>query len=75
MDDNEKLQVLTQEVQRIVTESGDPTAFDAGEWLQRWITEPAPALGWRRPFDVMSDPAGFETVLTLLRRMQSGSYS
>lgn len=66
---------LTALVQRMVDESGEPTGFDARSWLDRWLTGRVPALGDRRPLDVLSEPDGLEVVSRLLLRAQSGAFS
>lgn len=58
----------------IVRESGHPEGFDAKRWLDRWLTDPLPATGGRRPVDVLDDPGGLELLRTVLLRMQSGAY-
>jgi uncharacterized protein (DUF2384 family) len=72
LDADQRLRFLTREVQRIVNESGEPAGFHAGNWLQKWIREPVPALGGRCPIDLLFTPEGFDPVLTVLRRKQSG---
>jgi uncharacterized protein (DUF2384 family) len=62
-------------VQRIVEESGRPVGFDAQAWLARWLEEPVPALGDRRPLDVLDEADGFEKVQQILLRIQTGAYS
>lgn len=69
------LATLELDVTRIVQESGRPDGFDARQWLNGWIAEPVPALGFRRPLDVLAEPGGLELVRTILARMQSGAYS
>lgn len=43
----ESKEMLTQIVQRIVDESGCSTGFDANAWVEEWINQPNPALGFR----------------------------
>jgi uncharacterized protein (DUF2384 family) len=71
----EQVKALQDTVERIVGESGDPTGFSAHQWLNNWISQPVPALGFRLPADVLREPGGFEQVQTCLLRMQSGAYS
>lgn len=66
---------LTALVQRMVDESGEPAGFDARAWLDQWLLEVAPALGHRRPLDVLSEPGGLDLVHNFLQRAQSGAYS
>jgi putative toxin-antitoxin system antitoxin component (TIGR02293 family) len=51
---------LVGQVQQIVQESGDPAGFDAGRWVTAFLDAPSPALGGRRPRDLMrtSEPPG-----------------
>ena len=48
--------------------------FDAAKWLGRWIESPQPALGGRKPADLVSTPTGLEIVSRLLGAMESGAY-
>lgn len=66
---------LVHVVQQLVAGSNDAQNFDARSWLQRWISEPLPALGNATPQEVLNRPGGFDRVCTLLRRMQSGANS
>ena len=66
---------LNMVVQRIVIESVDPKGFDARSWLDNWLAETVPALGDRRPLDVLKEPGGLDVVRDLLLRVQSGAYS
>lgn len=66
---------LVQVVQEIVRDSSDAQDFDAQSWLEKWLQEPVPALGNVTPRKFLDLPEGFDRVRTLLRRMQSGSYS
>ena len=66
---------LTALEQRIVNESGEPTGLDARSWLEHWLTGVVPALGDRRPLDVLNEPDGLGVVSRLLLRVQSGAFS
>jgi putative toxin-antitoxin system antitoxin component (TIGR02293 family) len=48
--------------------------FDAAKWLGRWIDLPQPALGGRKPSELLDTPTGLEMVLRLLGAIESGSY-
>jgi len=69
------INTLTLIVQRMVNEAGDPSGFDARSWLDHWLMEEIPALGNRRPLDVLFESNGLEVVSSLLLRAQSGAYS
>lgn len=69
------LQRLIGQVEVIVAESGDPTGFDAGEWLARWIQKPLPALGGRKPDEFLDTVVGQQLVSKLLAQIQSGAYA
>eukprot|EP01034_Spumella_vulgaris_P007345 gene7345-9357_t len=58
-------------VQRMVDECGDPTGFDAKDWLHHWLVGAVPALGDRRPLDVLKEPGGLEVVRSLLMRIRT----
>lgn len=48
--------------------------FDALKWLGQWIERPQPALGGRKPADLLDTPTGVEMVGRLLGAIQSGAY-
>lgn len=48
--------------------------FDAVKWLGQWLERPQPALGGRRPADLMDTPTGMEMVAGLLGSIRSGAY-
>lgn len=66
---------LVGQVQVMVEQSGDPTGFDAAKWVARWMEEPSPALGGKRPATYMDTVEGQELVSNLVARMQSGAYA
>ena len=66
---------LVGQVQQIVEESGNPEGFDASLWVAQFIDAPHPALGGRRPADLMRTDEGFRMVSTLIAQMQSGAYA
>lgn len=49
-------------------------AFDATKWLGQWIERPQPALGGRRPAELLDTPTGAELVARLLGSIESGAY-
>lgn len=69
------LMKLIGQVQTMVDESGDAEGFDAARWVGEWIQKPNPALGKRRPADLMDTVQGFEIVSDLLLKMQTGAYA
>ena len=66
---------LTALVQRMVDKSGESMGFDAQAWLGQWLLEVPPALGHRRPLDVLYESGGLDVVRGVLLRAQSGAYS
>lgn len=66
---------LIGQVQAMVEESGTPDGFDATRWISRWLEEPVPALGGRRPLDLLDTMEGQTLVADTLARMQSGAYA
>jgi len=48
--------------------------FDTAKWLGSWIEKPQPALGGRRPAEMLDTPTGIETVVKLLGALESGAY-
>ena len=48
--------------------------FDSAKWLGKWIEQPQPALGGRKPADLINTPTGVEVVARLLGSIESGAY-
>jgi len=48
--------------------------FDAAKWLGVWLERSQPALGGRKPADLIDTPTGLEMVARLLGSIESGSY-
>lgn len=69
---------IVSEIERVLTESGEReqlATFDATKWVRAWIGEPVPALGGLTPLHFMGSTTGLETVLQLVRQMQSGAFA
>jgi len=62
--------------QEIVANSTAAAAqgFDATRWLGQWIERPQPALGGRKPADLLDTPTGLEVVARLLGSIESGAF-
>jgi putative toxin-antitoxin system antitoxin component (TIGR02293 family) len=67
---------LLAKAQEIVGNSTSPAAkdFDAAKWLGQWIERPQPALGGRKPAELIGTPTGVEMVSRLLGAIESGAY-
>ena len=68
-------QVLTDLVQQIVMESGNPEGFKAEAWLREWLATPLPAFGNRRPSDVLQEPEGLTLIQATHLQIQKGSFA
>lgn len=66
---------LIGQVQAMVDESGDPAGFDAKAWTARWLNDPLPAFGGKRPVDYMDTMEGQTLVANMLARIQSGAFA
>ncbi len=66
---------LIGQVQAMVEDSGDAVRFDAAAWMARWLQEPLPAFGGRRPIEFLDTIEGQALVGSALARMQSGAYA
>ena len=66
---------LVGQVQSLVAESGQAEDFDAGAWVSNWLEQPVPALGGRRPAELMDTSEGQAIVSRLVAQMQSGAYA
>lgn len=62
--------------QEIIASSTHPDAarIDVPRWLGQWIEQPQPALGGRRPAELLDTPTGADVVARLLGSMASGTY-
>ncbi len=62
--------------QEMVEQSTAPEAkdFDAAKWLGQWIEQAQPALGGRKPAELIETPTGVDLVAKLLGATQSGAY-
>lgn len=60
----------------IVADSMVPEAssFDTARWLGQWIERPQPALGGRKPSELLDTPTGVSMVTKLLGAIRSGAY-
>src|SRR5687767_4467887 len=66
---------LVGQVETIVRESGEAAGFDAAKWTAAWLDRPHPALGGKRPAELMDTADGRGIVSDLIARMQSGAYT
>jgi putative toxin-antitoxin system antitoxin component (TIGR02293 family) len=66
---------LIGQVQNVVNESGATRGFDAAKWTASWLAQPLPALGAKRPADLMDTAEGRQLVSKLLSQQQSGAYA
>jgi putative toxin-antitoxin system antitoxin component (TIGR02293 family) len=61
--------------QSIVDNStADLSDFDVGKWLGQWIERPQPALGGKKPAELLDTPTGVEVVSRVLGAIESGAY-
>ena len=77
-DDSERVLGITRligQVEAMVHESGDPRGFKAAEWVAVWLDRPHPALGGRRPAELMDTTDGRAIVFDLVARAQSSAYA
>ena len=48
--------------------------FDSAKWLGQWLERPQPALGGRKPAELIDTPTGLDVVAKLLGAIESGAY-
>jgi putative toxin-antitoxin system antitoxin component (TIGR02293 family) len=61
--------------QSIVDSStADVGDFDVAKWLGQWIERPQPALGGKKPAELLDTPTGIEIVSRVLGAVESGAY-
>lgn len=68
-----KLLGIAQEIVANST-AAEAKTFDAARWLGQWIERPQPALGGRKPADLLDTPTGVELVARLMGSLESGAY-
>ncbi|MEJ7668257.1 MAG: antitoxin Xre/MbcA/ParS toxin-binding domain-containing protein [Casimicrobiaceae bacterium] len=68
-----KLLGIAEEIVANSTAS-EAQGFDATKWLGQWIERPQPALGGRKPADLLDTPTGVDVVARLLGSIESGAY-
>jgi putative toxin-antitoxin system antitoxin component (TIGR02293 family) len=66
---------LVGQLEAMIQASGNPEGFDATGWMSRWLQAPLPALGGRRPMDLMDTMEGQALVSATLAQMQGGAYA
>lgn len=66
---------LVGQIEAIVAESGEPEGFDSSEWMSRWLQDPLPSLGGKKPIDFLDTMEGQSIISSMLARMQSGAYA
>lgn len=54
--------------------SAQAREFNAAQWLGRWIELPQPALGGRKPADLLDTPTGVNVVARILGAIESGAF-
>lgn len=77
-DESERVLAMTKlvgQADSIVRDSGTAEGFSAAEWVAAWLQRPHPALGGRRPGELMDTADGRDLVSDLLARQQSGAYT
>jgi putative toxin-antitoxin system antitoxin component (TIGR02293 family) len=77
-DESERVLAMTRlvgQADSIVRDSGTAEGFSAAEWVAAWLQRPHPALGGRRPGELMDTADGRDLVTDLLARQQSGAYT
>ena len=67
---------LLDMARELLAESTHPDArkVDAAKWLGQWIERPQPALGGKKPADLMDTPTGMAMVSRVLGAVTSGAY-
>jgi putative toxin-antitoxin system antitoxin component (TIGR02293 family) len=66
---------LIGQTQAMIEASGNPDHFDAGSWVAQWLDQPLPALGGRRPAELMDTAEGQAIVSNILSHAQSSAYA
>jgi putative toxin-antitoxin system antitoxin component (TIGR02293 family) len=67
---------LLGKAQQIVADltAAQAQGFDAARWLGEWLAVPQPALGGRKPSELLDTPTGIALVARVLGAIESGAY-
>jgi putative toxin-antitoxin system antitoxin component (TIGR02293 family) len=68
------LAALIGQVEALVAEQGAPEGFDAARWFREWMKQPVPALGGRKPVELLDTREGQQIVAGLLDAIRAGAY-
>lgn len=66
---------LIESVKLLVEARGEPAGFDPTAWVNAWIICPLPALGGKRPADVLDSEDGVDLLIRLLEQSADGTVS
>lgn len=74
-DESERVLGLGRMMGQVEAMLGDQAqGFDTHAWLGRWLLEPLPALGHRRPAELLDTMEGQALVSQALAQIESGAY-
>jgi putative toxin-antitoxin system antitoxin component (TIGR02293 family) len=65
---------LIGRIQATVNEQGNQQDFDAARWFKNWSEQSIPALGGRRPSELLDTMEGQQIVANLLDAIRGGTY-
>ena len=67
---------LLPQVEELAAQSThkDAAALDSARWLKEWLERPQPALGGRRPAEMLGTKEGVAAVRRVLGAIVSGSF-
>jgi uncharacterized protein (DUF2384 family) len=67
---------LLAQARAMAAESTHPAAatLDVERWLLHWLTVPQPALGGRRPEEMLDTAEGVDAVSRVMGAIQSGAF-
>jgi hypothetical protein len=70
-----QIEAVKRDIQaRLEAQEDSPLGFDIDLWLQDWLQRPQPALGGRKPAELLSTEAGIASVRRALGSVLSGAY-
>lgn len=73
--DSKEFKRLLTQVDKIMSQSSSSQDFDTNSWLHDWLSNPNPALGNRKPYNVISTKEGYKQVSTIINQLQTGAYA
>lgn len=70
----ERLLKDTKNLKELVDKGNPHPKFNFEKWLNQWLEKPNHVLNNQKPIEILHTQTGYETVLRILRAMESSTY-